>query len=194
MAKTTWQIDPAHSEVVFRVRHLVVSTVSGRFRTISSTVTTEGDDFTTAQVDFTADTASIDTGLADRDAHLRSDDFFNSDQFPQLRFRSTAIRSTGENTYQLEGDLTIRDVTKPIRLNVEYGGMITDPWGNVKAGFEVTGSIRRKEYGLRWDVLTEAGGAVVSDEVKIQCNIEYTKTPGGEVSTAEGEAATAEKA
>ena len=193
MASSTWQLDPAHSEITFRVRHLVVATVSGRFREFSSTVTTEGDDLTTARIDFTAQTASIDTGLADRDAHLRSDDFFNSDQYPELRFRSTRMEKTGESGFRLHGELTLRDVTKPISLNVEYGGTIKDPWGNIKSGFEVTGSIRRKEFGLRWDALTEAGGAVVSDEVKIQCNVEFSKGQGGEVSTAEGEASITEK-
>lgn len=177
MAKTTWQLDPAHSEITFRVRHLVVATVSGRFRTFQATVSTEGDDLVSAQIDFTAETASIDTGIGDRDAHLRSDDFFNAEQYPNLHFRSTALRPTGENTYDLEGNLTIRDVTKPIVLKVEHGGTVTDPWGNVKTGFEVNGSIRRKEFNLRWDVLTEAGGAVVSDEVKIHCNVEFVKAP-----------------
>ncbi|MCB0576825.1 MAG: YceI family protein [Saprospiraceae bacterium] len=175
MAKTTWQLDPAHSEITFRVRHLVIATVSGKFTKFSANVSTEDDDFTTSDIEFEAETASIDTGIEARDNHLRSDDFFNSEKFPTLLFKSTGMKNTGGNEFQLDGNLTIRDVTKPISLKVEFGGTATDPYGNFKSAFEVMGSLNRKEFGLRWDALTEAGGAVVSDEVKIHANVQFAK-------------------
>lgn len=175
MAQTTWQLDPAHSEVTFRVRHLMVSNVSGKFKSFSSTVSTEGDDFTTADIEFTIETASIDTGVEYRDNHLRNDDFFNSKRYPTLTFKGKGLKATGDDTYQLDGDLTIRDITKPVSLQVEIGGIVKDPYGNIKAGFEVTGKINRKEFGLLWSALTEAGGAVAGDEVKFQANIQYAK-------------------
>lgn len=175
MASTTWQLDAAHTDVSFRVRHLLVATATGKFTKVSSSVQTEDDDFGTAQIEFTVETASIETGVADRDGHLRSDDFFNSEKYPTMTFKSTGIKHVDGDEYQLDGDLTIRDVTKPVTLSVEFGGIAKDPWGNIKAGFEVTGKIKRKEFGLQWDVLTEAGGAVVGDEVKIHANVEYAK-------------------
>ncbi len=175
MAQTTWQLDPTHSEVTFRVRHLMVSNVSGKFKTFSSSVSTEGDDFSTANIEFTAETASVDTGVEFRDQHLRGDDFFNSEAFPTMHFKSTGIQPTGEGEYQLNGELTIRDITKPISLKVEMGGIAKDPYGNIKAGFEIAGKINRKEFGLLWSALTEACGAVAGDEVKFQANVQYTK-------------------
>lgn len=175
MANTTWQLDPAHSEVTFRVRHLVIASVSGKFDRFSSALNTVGDDFSTANVEFAVDTASVNTGVDARDNHLRSDDFFNSDKFPQMSFKSTALKSTADGGHQLEGLLTIRDVTKPVVLNVEFGGTAVDPYGNHKAGFEITGKVNRKEFGLQWDALTEAGGAVVSDEVKLHANVQYAR-------------------
>lgn len=176
MASTTWQLDAAHSEVTFRVRHLVIATVSGKFDKFASTVRTDnGDDFTTAEIEFSVDTGSINTGLDARDNHLRSDDFFNSEKFPAMTFKSTGVKKGSNGDYQLDGNLTIRDVTKPISLDVEFGGTAVDPYGNHKAGFEVRGKIQRKEFGLLWDALTEAGGAVVSDEVKIQANVQFAK-------------------
>lgn len=175
MATTTWQLDPMHSEVTFRVRHLMVSNVSGKFKNFASSVSTEGDDFSTANIEFTADTASVDTGVEYRDQHLRGDDFFNSEAFPTLSFKSTSIKPTGDGEYQLDGNLTIRDVTKPVTLQVEMGGVAKDPYGNIKAGFEVSGKINRREFGLSWNALTEAGGAVAGDEVKFQANVQYAK-------------------
>ena len=175
MATTNWQLDAAHSEVTFRVRHLVIATVSGKFDKFSSVVTTDGEDFTKANIEFTVETGSINTGVDARDNHLRSDDFFNSEKFPLMTFKSTSLKKISGGEYQLDGNLTIRDVTKPISLNVEFGGTATDPYGNHKAAFEVAGKLNRKEFGLRWDAITEAGGAVVSDEVKIHVNVQYAK-------------------
>lgn len=175
MASTIWNLDPAHSEVTFKVKHLVISTVTGKFKSFSSTLSTEGDDFTTAQIAFDLDAASVETGMDMRDDHLRSDDFFNAEAFPKLKFVAKAIRQIQGADYQIEGDLTIRDFTHPITLKVEFGGIVKDPYGQVKAGFEVEGKIKRSDFGLTWNALTEAGGAVVSDEVRLQANVQYVK-------------------
>jgi polyisoprenoid-binding protein YceI len=175
MATTTWALDASHSEVTFKVKHLVISTVSGKFKQFSSTASTESDDFTTAQIAFEIDANSLDTGMEMRDTHLRSDDFFNADTFPKITFRSAAIRALGGTEHEIDGQLTIRDVTQPITLKADFGGVAKDPYGQIKAGFEVEGKIKRQEFGLLWNALTEAGGAVVSDEVKFQANVQYIK-------------------
>jgi len=175
MATSTWQLDAAHTDIAFRVRHLLVATATGKFTAFTSQATTEEDDFSTVQVEFNVETASIETGVNDRNNHLKSDDFFASAAYPNMVFKSTGMKHIEDDKYQLTGDLTIRDITKPVTLDVEFGGIAKDPWGNIKAGFEVTGKIKRKEFGLSWDSLTEAGGAVVGDEVKIHANLEYAK-------------------
>jgi polyisoprenoid-binding protein YceI len=175
MASTTWNLDAAHSEVTFKVKHLVISTVSGQFKSFSSAVSTEGDDFTTAKISFEIDATSVDTGMEMRDNHLRGDDFFNAEAFPKILFNATAIRKSGDSDFEIDGHLTIRDITKPVTLKAEFGGIAKDPYGQIKAGFEVEGKIKRQEFGLTWNALTEAGGAVVSDEVKFQANVQYIK-------------------
>ncbi len=170
-----WAIDPSHSEISFKVKHLVVTTLTGKFETFEGGLETANEDFSDAKISFTADVASINTGNADRDGHLKSDDFFNAEAFPKVTFTSTSFTKTGSDEYKLTGNITLRDVTKPIELTVEYGGTATDPWGNVKAGFEINGKIKRKEFGLKWDALTEAGGAVVSDDVKLHLNVQLVK-------------------
>lgn len=175
MASTTWNLDTAHSEVTFKVKHLVISTVSGQFKNFSSAVSTEGEDFTTANIPFEIDAASVDTGMEMRDNHLRGDDFFNAEAFPKIRFNATGIRKTGGSDLEIDGNLTIRDITKPITLKAEFGGIAKDPYGQIKAGFEVEGKIKRQEFGLTWNALTEAGGAVVSDDVKFMANVQYIK-------------------
>jgi polyisoprenoid-binding protein YceI len=175
MAKTKWLVDPAHSEVQFKVKHLMITTVTGYFKTFDLQVETEDDDFTKASsVVFTADIDSIDTNNSQRDTHLKSNDFFNADQFQQLRFVGKNYEGAGDN-YKLTGDLTIRDVTKPITLDVEYGGIVKDPWGQTKAGFTVAGKIKRKDFNLTWDAVTEAGQVVVSNEIRIHCEIQLIK-------------------
>lgn len=171
--QTTWAIDPMHSEIQFKVKHLVISTVTGSFGTFTGTVETDGDTFNGARVAFAADVNSISTGNADRDAHLKSDDFFNAESFPQVTFNGTLKGSDGN--YTLEGDLTMRDHTEHVALDVEYGGTATDPYGNVKSGFEISGSVNRKNYGLKWSATTEAGGVVVSDEVKLHLNVQLAR-------------------
>ncbi|RTL56281.1 MAG: polyisoprenoid-binding protein [Sphingobacteriales bacterium] len=175
MKKTKWTIDPTHSQVQFKVKHLMITTVTGSFNEFESTVETSSDDFADAQVSFTAKTASVNTGNEQRDGHLQGDDFFNAEKYPELKFNSTRITKKDDENLELEGDLTIRDITKKVKLAVEFGGVMTDPWGNVKAGFTVTGKISRKEFGLSWNAVTEAGGVVVSDDVKIHSELQYIK-------------------
>jgi polyisoprenoid-binding protein YceI len=173
--QTKWVLDPAHSEISFKVKHLVVTTLTGKFGSFEGAVESANDDFSNASINFSADVASINTGNADRDGHLKSDDFFNAEAYPKLNFKGNSFTKTGDNEYKLTGDITIRDVTRPIELTAEYGGTAVDPWGNTKAGFEVNGKLKRKDFGLKWDALTEAGGAVVSDEVKLHMNVQLVK-------------------
>lgn len=172
---TVWTIDPTHSEVQFKVKHLVISTVTGSFGSYEGQIEADGDDFENATAIFTADIDSISTNNEDRDQHLKSDDFFNAEEYPQLKFESTNFEKVGDQEYKVTGDLTIRDVTKQVELDVVHGGTVGDPYGNTKAGFEVTGAINRKEFGLTWDAVTEAGNVVVGDKIKLQMNVQFTK-------------------
>lgn len=170
----TWTIDPAHSEVGFKVKHLVISTVSGQFKSFEGTVQSEKEDFTDAKIKFSADIDSISTGNEQRDGHLKSPDFFDAENHPKLSFESTSIKADGSD-YKVEGNLTLRGVTKPVTLDVEFGGIQNDMYGRTVAGFEITGKIKRLEYGLQWNAVTEAGGVVVSDDVKLAINVELVK-------------------
>ena len=172
---TTWVIDPTHSEVQFKVKHLMVSTVTGLFSRYEGKLQMDGDDFEEAKITFSADIDSISTGNEQRDEHLKSADFFDASQFPALTFESTGMTRTTADTYILNGLLTLHGVTKPVLLKAEYGGQMQDFYGNTKAGFEVTGTIKRKEFGLSWDGVTEAGGVVVSDDVKLVLNIQVSR-------------------
>jgi polyisoprenoid-binding protein YceI len=172
MAK--WKIDIAHSEVHFKVKHLVISTVTGSFNEFSGEIESEKDDFSDAKASFVAQINSIDTNNAQRDGHLKSDDFFAADKFPTLNFNSTSFEKKGSD-YVLKGDLTIKGTTKNVELNVEFGGIAKDPYGQIKAGFEITGKINRKDFGLTWSALTEAGGLVVGDEVKLVLSVQFVK-------------------
>jgi polyisoprenoid-binding protein YceI len=171
----TYKIDPAHSEIVFKVKHLVISTVSGHFSKFDATMTSSKEDFTDAQISFEADVNSVTTKNEQRDAHIKSDDFFNAEKFPTITFTSTSVEKKNDNEYTLKGDLTIRDITKSIALHVEHGGSTIDPWGQSREGFEITGKVSRKEFGLKWNALTEAGGAVVGDEVRLQLSVQMVK-------------------
>lgn len=175
MATTTWVSDPMHSEIGFKIKHLMITSVKGRFERFDVKATTEDDDFSNAQVTATVETASIHTGVGDRDTHLQSGDFFDAAAYPQIRFVSTGIRKKSEDEFEVTGDFTIRDVTRPITLDVEFGGIVKDPYGQTKAGFTAEGKINRKDYGLTWGALTEAGGVVVADEVKILCEVQLIK-------------------
>lgn len=167
-----WSIDPLHSDIHFKVKHLMINTVTGSFKKFDASLETTNEDLTDAKINFTADIASIETGMEMRDTHLKSDDFFNAEKYPQLKFESTSFEKTGDSKYVLKGNITLRETTKPIELDVEYGGQMVDFYGNTKAGFEITGKLKRKEFGLNWDAVTEAGGIVVSDEVKLALNVQ----------------------
>lgn len=171
----TWTLDTAHSQMQFKVRHMMLTTVTGEFREFEINVETEGTDFSTAKINASANVGSATTGSEQRDAHLKSDDFFNAEQFPRLTFTGNSLMHVGDDHWILKGDLTIRDITKPISLECLYMGMMDDPWGNTKVGFEVNGKVSRKEFGLKWDVVTEAGGVVAGDEVRIHCNVQFIK-------------------
>lgn len=173
--KTAWKIDPTHSEVQFKVKHLVISTVTGQFKSFDATAEVAEDGFEDADIWFEADVRSITTNNEDRDKHLNSEDFFNTEKHPKITFQSTSMEKTGKGEYKLTGDLTIRDVTKEITLDVTYGGMVEDPYGQTKAGFEVYGTINRKEFGLTWNAMTEAGNVVVGDKVKMIMNVQFVK-------------------
>ncbi len=175
MKKKLWLADPAHSEVYFRVRHLMITTVTGHFRKFRVEVTTEDDDFTKAtNIEFVAEVHSIDTKNQDRDNHLRSPDFFNASESGEIVFFGDHFEGTKESG-KLTGQLTIKGVTKTIVLNVEFGGIVVDTYGQTKAGFTVEGKISRKEFGILWDAVTEAGNVVVSDEVKVFAEIQLIK-------------------
>jgi polyisoprenoid-binding protein YceI len=172
---TKWSIDPMHSEVQFKVKHLVISTVSGFFKSFEGSVETENDDFSDAKIEFSLDIDSIDTTQSQRDEHLKSPEFFDAAKYPHIKFKSTSFTKKGDDEYALKGDLTIKDVTKPVTLAVEYGGSTADFYGNTKAGFEITGKINRKEFGLTWDGVTEAGSIVVGEDIKLTINAQLTK-------------------
>lgn len=169
---TKWTIDPAHSEIHFKVRHMMVSNVTGSFGGFQGTVESEREDFTDADIRFTADINSISTNNEQRDEHLKSDDFFNAAQYPELKFASTSFSRKTDDEYELTGNLTIRDRTHPVKLNVLYNGTVVDAYGQTKAGFEISGKISRKAYGLQWNAVTEAGNVVVSDEVRLELNVQ----------------------
>ncbi|HRO42198.1 MAG TPA: YceI family protein [Flavipsychrobacter sp.] len=175
MEATKWQIDSTHSEVQFKVKHMMISTVTGYLSSFNATVVTNGDDFTTAKVEFTADLSSISTNNEQRDTHLKSADFFDAENHPQIKFVGEKLEKVDDENFVLHGNLTIRGTTKPVKLQVEYGGIAVDPWGNTRVGFTVNGKINRKEYGLNWNSITEAGGIVVSDEVRMHVNAEFVK-------------------
>lgn len=171
----TFKIDTVHSEIGFKVKHLMISSASGVFKTFDATVDAEKEDFSDAKINFEADVASIDSKNVQRDEHLKSEDFFNAEKFPKLTFVSKSISKKSDVEFELRGDLTIRDVTKEVDLDVEYNGTVKDPWGQLKAGFEINGKISRNDFGLKWSAVTEAGGLVVGDEIKLHMNIEMQK-------------------
>lgn len=172
MATTKWQFDPAHSEIQFKVKHMMVSNVSGQFKKFDIQLETEGHDFSTAKAAFTADVDSISTKVDQRDNHLKSADFFDAANHPKLKFESTKIIKKNDTEYEMQGNLTIRETTNPITFNVEHYGVIKDPYGNHRAGFEIEGKIKRLDYGLKYNPALEAGGVVVGNEVKITANVE----------------------
>jgi polyisoprenoid-binding protein YceI len=171
----TWKIDPSHSEITFKVKHLVISTVSGKFTEFEGSLDAEKEDFSDAKIQFSAKIDSITTGSEQRDGHLKSADFFDAAGHPEMTFSSSSLKHISGSDYELTGDLTIRGTTKPVKLKVEFGGTQDDFYGNTVAGFELTGKINRQEFGLTWSAVTEAGGVVVSDDVKLAVNVELIK-------------------
>jgi polyisoprenoid-binding protein YceI len=172
---TKWVLDPMHSEVQFKVKHLVISTVSGFFKSFEGELDTENDDFTDAKISFSLDINSIDTNQSQRDEHLKSAEFFDAEKYPKISFQSTSFTKSGDDEYKLEGNLTVKDVTKPVTLDVEFGGAADDFYGNTKAGFEISGKINRKEFGLTWTGVTEAGAVVVGEDIKLLINVQFAK-------------------
>lgn len=176
MATTKWLLDPAHTEIQFKVKHLMITTVTGSFKEFSAEVETQGEDFSTAKISFQTASKSVDTNDKQRDTHLKSADFFDVEKFPVIQFKSSKFEKGGDdNNFQLSGNLTIKEITKPIKLNVEFGGVAKDPWGNIKAGFSLDGKINRKDWDLNWNAVLEGGGLLVSDEVRISCEVQFVK-------------------
>ena len=176
MTTNNWNLDTVHSGINFTVRHMVVSKVRGRFAKFSGSVALDEGDLTRSVVEATVDASSIDTGTAQRDEHLKSTDFFDVEHFPQIRFRSTRIEKLEGDRYRLIGDLTIRDVTRPIALDAEYGGRGKDPWGNERVGFTARGALDRKDFGLKWNQTLETGGVLVSDRVELELEVQAVKS------------------
>lgn len=175
MSINKWTVDATHSEVHFKVKHLVISTVTGAFKKFSGSVISQGDDFENAEVNFQLDVNSVDTNQDNRDAHLRSADFFDAEVYPEITFTSTSFKKTKGDEYKLVGDLTMKGVTKPVELAAEYGGTEKDAYGNTKLGFEITGTINRKEFGLTYNSLTETGGLALGENIKLIANIQVSK-------------------
>jgi polyisoprenoid-binding protein YceI len=174
MASTKWTLDPTHSELQFKVKHLMITTVTGSLKSFSVDLSSNGDDFTDADISFNGEISSLDTGNTDRDNHLKSGDFFDAETHPAMSFKSTAVEKDGDD-YIVKGDLTIKGETKAIKLNAEFGGIATDPWGNTKAGFTLSGKLNRSDFGLTWNAALETGGVMVSEEVKILGELQFVK-------------------
>lgn len=173
--ETKWSIDPSHSEIAFKVRHLMIAHAKGSFKVFDASIYTHAKDFTTAEIDLWIDSSSITTGDEKRDAHLKSADFLDTEKHKQITFTSSTIGKADKNgVHELWGELTMLGITKNIKLEVEFGGVVKDPWGNEKAGFTVTGKINRSDWGLVWNAPIEAGGLLVSNEVSISCEVELT--------------------
>jgi polyisoprenoid-binding protein YceI len=181
LTQTKWSLDPSHSQIGFKVKHLMVTNVRGVFNEYSGSIYTTGDNFPGAEIDLSIYPASVSTGDATRDAHLKSPDFFDAENFNEINFRGTALLKTNESEYVLHGDLSIKGVTKRIKLDVEFNGIVKDPWGGNRAGFVITGKISRKEFGLTWNAVLETGGVMVGDEVAIKCEIQLIQQPESQI-------------
>jgi polyisoprenoid-binding protein YceI len=171
----TFKIDPVHSEILFKVRHMLISNVTGTFGQFDANMESSSTDFSDAKITFVAETGSVNTHNAQRDGHLQSSDFFDSAKYPKMRFTSTSLEKKSEEEYKLNGQLTIRDLTHPVSLKVNYGGTQIDGYGNKKSGFEIEGTINRKDYGLVWNMPIEAGGLALSEDVKLQINVQMVQ-------------------
>ncbi|MET7038265.1 YceI family protein [Elizabethkingia miricola] len=175
MAKSIWAIDPTHSEIGFKVKHMMFTNVSGKFEEIYVNLENEDDHFETSDITFSAEINSVNTGNLDRDNHLRSTDFFDVEHYSKITFKSTAIKKINEGEFQILGDLTIKNVTQSIALDAEYSGLMKDPWGNTKMGLSINGKINRKDFGLTWNASLETGGVLVGEEIKLTAEIQLIK-------------------
>ena len=175
MKTTKWLLDPAHSELTFKIKHLMISNVSGAFKNFSAKVETEETDFSKATINLIAEMNSISTNNEQRDAHLRSSDFFEVEKFPQLKFTSTRIEQTDDESFSLYGNLTLKGVTKPVKLNMEFNGIVKDLQGQEKAGFLVSGKINRSDWGIHLNVALEAGGLMLGEDVRIQSEVQFIR-------------------
>ena len=173
--KTKWALDPTHSEIVFKVKHLMITNVKGEFRKFNAEIESNGQDFTNASIKATIDASSIFTNEDNRDGHLKSGDFFDVENHKELTFVGTSFTKKGEDEYDLSGKLTIKGVTKDVTFSVEFGGVAKDPWGNEKAGFSLSGKINRTDFGLNWNAALETGGVIVSEEVRINAEVQFIK-------------------
>ena len=172
---TKWTIDGMHSEIGFKVRHMMISNVSGKFDQFTSEASTNGDDFSTANFSFNAAIDSINTGVADRDGHLKSADFFDSAAHPALMFHSTSVKKINENELEITGDMNIKGIVKQVTLVADFAGIAVDPYGQTKAGMSITGKIKRSEFGLTWSAVTEAGKIVLGDDINLNCEVQLIK-------------------
>ena len=175
MATTNWNYDASHSQVAFKIRHLMITNVKGEFMDCKATVTTEDNQFETAHISFEAAAASISTGNEQRDGHLKAADFFDVEKFPVIRFESKGMKKGAGHSYKINGHLTIRDITKPLEVIAVASELVKDPWGQTKVGFEVTAVINRGDYGLVWNAPLEAGGMLLSDDVYINAEVQFVK-------------------
>jgi len=174
--KTKWVFDPTHTEIAFKVKHLMITNVKGIFTEYNGSIYTTGDDFSTAEIDFWINPASLETNTEQRNAHLKSADFFDIAHYKEITFTSNTIEKVdNDGSYELWGDLTIKGITKKIKLDVEFGGVVKDPWGGVRAGFTINGKVNRKDWELNWNTVLEAGGVLVGDIVNIACEVELVK-------------------
>ena len=177
LTKEKWVIDVTHSAIEFKIKHLMVTNVRGQFREFDASIYTTADDFMTAEIDCWINTASIDTGSEDRDKHVKSPDFFDVENHPQITFQANTVENVdNDGSYELWGELTIKGISKKIKLDVEFGGIVKDPWGNEKAAFSINGKINRKDWDLTWNTALETGGLLVSDEVKISCELQLKRS------------------
>jgi polyisoprenoid-binding protein YceI len=175
MTNQTWALDPTHSELQFKIKHLMISTVTGQFNDFKASIETEADDFANAKVHFEAQVNSISTNNEQRDAHLKNGDFFDTEKYPSIIFESEKMEKTGDDEYKLHGTLTMRGVSKRITLHAELGGITKDPWGNTRTGFSVSGKINRNDFGISFGAVSETGGLLLGDEVKIIANVQLVK-------------------
>ncbi len=175
--KEKWVIDTTHSEIEFKVKHLMVSNVKGKFREFDASIYTTGNDFMSVEIDCWINAASVDTGNEDRDKHIRNADFFDVENHHQITFLANTVENVdNDGSYELWGELSIKGISKKIKLDVEFGGVVKDPWGNEKAIFSINGKINRKDWGLNWNAALETGGLLVSEEVRINCEIQLKRS------------------